>query len=635
MVIVGNDDVIPFFRHPDQANLANERNYVPPVRDNTASQASLKLGYVLGQDRYGAAYDISVKGNLFPFPDLPVGRLVETAPEITAVIDAYLSTPDGVVSTPTSAFVTGYDFLEDAALGVQAELEAGLGGPIDTLISARDVSPADPRAWTADQLRAALLAGRHDLIYLAGHFSAGSALAADYRTRLLAREVAASDIDLRNAVVFSGGCHSGYNIVNAHGIPGVSAEPDWAQAFAAKGALLIAGTGYQYGDTDFVEYGERLYQQFSRELRRGEGPVAVGEAFMAAKRAYLAETAVLRPIHEKSLLIATIFGLPMLKIDMPAGRLPATDGDGITTPTTAFTSDPGQTLGLLYSDLTVTPASERQNRTLRTPDGDATTDVAYWTGSAGVVTNPAEPVLPKEIYAVQPPPEAGDVVLRGVGWRGGVYTDVPDIWMLTGAATTEIRGVHPIFISDVFYPIRPWEINQFAALADGTSRLVVMPGQYRTDPAALNTGTWRRFTEFDFRLFYSGNVTAYPNPDGYGNIVPARAAPPAIVWIASEIGDDGVTFSAQVTGHPAAGIQQVWVTYTSVNPADPWYGRWQSLDLAQVAGDSTRWRNTLALNGVNPADVRYVVQAVNGVGLVTLRTNQGAYYVPGVAPPRA
>ncbi|MEZ4611918.1 MAG: hypothetical protein R2838_17030 [Caldilineaceae bacterium] len=54
--------------------------YVPPVRDNTASQASLKLGYVLGQDRYGAAYDISVKGNLFPFPDLPVGRLVETAP---------------------------------------------------------------------------------------------------------------------------------------------------------------------------------------------------------------------------------------------------------------------------------------------------------------------------------------------------------------------------------------------------------------------------------------------------------------------------------------------------------------------------------------------------------------------------
>ncbi|MEZ4611917.1 MAG: hypothetical protein R2838_17025 [Caldilineaceae bacterium] len=58
--------------------------------------------------------------------------------------------------------------------------------------------------------------GRHDLIYLAGHFSAGSALAADYRTRLLAREVAASDIDLRNAVVFSGGCPPGYNIVARH-----------------------------------------------------------------------------------------------------------------------------------------------------------------------------------------------------------------------------------------------------------------------------------------------------------------------------------------------------------------------------------------------------------------------------------
>jgi hypothetical protein len=42
VVIIGNDDVIPFFRSPDQAMLGNELNYSPPVRDNTASQASLK-----------------------------------------------------------------------------------------------------------------------------------------------------------------------------------------------------------------------------------------------------------------------------------------------------------------------------------------------------------------------------------------------------------------------------------------------------------------------------------------------------------------------------------------------------------------------------------------------------------------
>jgi hypothetical protein len=30
------------------------------------------------------------------------------------------------------------------------------------------------------------------------------------------------------------------------------------------------------------------------------------------------------------------------------------------------------------------------------------------------------------------------------------------------------------------------------------------------------------------------------------------------------------------------------------------------------------------------ANVRFIVQAVNGVGLVSLSANQGEYYVPGV-----
>ena len=66
-------------------------------------------------------------------------------------------------------------------------------------------------------------------------------------------------------------------------------EPlDWAQAFARKRATLIAGTGYQYGDTDFLEYSERLYPNFAKELRAGTGPVAVGQALVDAKQHYLA-----------------------------------------------------------------------------------------------------------------------------------------------------------------------------------------------------------------------------------------------------------------------------------------------------------------------------------------------------------
>ena len=50
-------------------------------------------------------------------PELGIGRLVETPADIMQVIDAYLNT-DGIVS-PSSALVTGYDFLEDVARDVQ------------------------------------------------------------------------------------------------------------------------------------------------------------------------------------------------------------------------------------------------------------------------------------------------------------------------------------------------------------------------------------------------------------------------------------------------------------------------------------------------------------------------------------
>ena len=107
------------------------------------------------------------------------------------------------------------------------------------------------------------------MIFLAGHFSANSALAADFATSVLTTDVAASTVDLTNAIVFSAGCHAGYNIVDADAIAGVTLPLDWAQAFARKRATLIAGTGYQYGDTDFLEYSERLYRNFARSLRAG------------------------------------------------------------------------------------------------------------------------------------------------------------------------------------------------------------------------------------------------------------------------------------------------------------------------------------------------------------------------------
>ncbi|HEU5424191.1 MAG TPA: choice-of-anchor Q domain-containing protein, partial [Nitrolancea sp.] len=139
IVVVGDDDVIPFYRYPDEALLASEQDFVPPVKDSSASQASLRLGYVLSQDRYGSAINLSYNITTLPIPQLAVGRLVETMHDASTMLDAYAKTASGVI-TPSSALVTGYDFLADDAQAVQTQLSQGLGagGKIDSLITPED-----------------------------------------------------------------------------------------------------------------------------------------------------------------------------------------------------------------------------------------------------------------------------------------------------------------------------------------------------------------------------------------------------------------------------------------------------------------------------------------------------------------
>jgi len=635
VVLVGNDDAIPFFREPDHAMLANEKNYVPPVRDSTTSQASLKLGFVLSQDRYGSPFEVSLKESELPIPGLAVGRLVETTSEITNMLDAYALTNNGVVNTPISTLVTGYDFLADSSEAIRDELNFGSGFSADELISARDLAPEE--SWTADDLKTLLLGdpNGHDLIYLAGHFSANSALAADYVSRLLTTDLLASNVDLENSIIFSPGCHSGYNIVDPHDVPGVTRAPDWAQAFAQKGATLIAGTGYQYGDTDFIEYSERLYLEFSRQLRVGSGPVPIGKALAEAKRIYLAETPQMRGIHEKAYLEATLFGLPMLSVDLPQGRITEPGDASAISSTSAFATNPGATLGLKYADLPINADNNNIDLTLETRTLEEVEIVngvpeitlyqaTYLSGSDGVVANPVEPVLPLETFNVTVPYS----LTRGVGFRGGSYTDHSEVIPLTGAATTEVRGVHTPFLTDIYFPVRFWGLNYFDNLAVGggnTTRLNVTPAQFISDSSDITKGTLREYTSLDFRLYYSDNFATYT-----GGSVPALSGPPSIANITSTINGDQVDFQVTVLGNPAAGIQEVWVTYTATTGS--FYGEWQSLNLVQNTDNTLVWEEKLPLNGTDPDNVRFMVQAVNGVGMVSASTNLGLAYIPGVDP---
>jgi hypothetical protein len=422
-------------------------------------------------------------------------------------------------------------------------------------------------------------------------------------------DVASSTNDFTNSLVFSAGCHSGYNIVDSDSVPGVTQPLDWAQAFARKRATLVAGTGYQYGDTDFIEYSERIYANFAKQLRTGPGVIPVGVALVRAKQQYLASTPDIRGLHEKALLESTLFGLPMLGVNMPGTRLPAPGAGSVVNTLTPFTTNPGSTLGLSSFDLTVTPTLTPVQVLLSNLAGGTLT-ATYFRGGAGVITNPAEPALPLESRDVTPPPNS-NVVLRGVGFRGGTYTDSTVI-PLTGAPTTDLRGVHAPFVSPVFYPMRLATPNYFGALSGGATTLLVTPAQHKALSIADGTSTLRLYSNVSLRLFYSGYLGAS-----------ALSAAPDIVDVnAAANSTGGIDFTAHVVGDPAAGMQQVWITYTGDGPS-----RWASLDLTPDAANSSLWRGTLPLpSNTSPDGFRYMIQAANGVGLVTLDDNLGAYY---------
>jgi len=431
-------------------------------------------------------------------------------------------------------------------------------------------------------------------------------LAADFATRLRTSDLAAlpvTDTRFRNALILSTGCHSGYGIVD--GDQTTLTDPlDWTQAFAARGATVVGGTGYQYGDTDFMKYSELILGNTTLQLRYGTGRVAIGVALANAKRAYVGSLPTLGGIDEKAVAEATLYGLPMLGYDLPAAtRLVPPTGTGVGA------LGEGESAGLSTADLSLTNALTANTRTLSIVGGG--TQVATWYDLGGnVAVQPGAPVLPLRTLDAT---KTGQAV-RGAVMLGATYADQSGIVPFTDVATTEVRGIHPRYATDVFAPVRPFDLNHF-----GGQTFVSTPFQYRTSPG-LSTGVGRRYLTQDFRLYYSSLTDAR-----------ALAAAPAVYTVALEPNGDGeVEVTVIVGGLLSVGIEDVFATYTG--EAGSLHGAWASTPLAGVSdvsrGDAFArvYQGTIPLGGTNANDLRVVIQAAGGNGLVTWASNDGAYY---------
>ena len=607
VVIAGGDAVIPYLRVPDQAGLGNEDTFQPPVALDTPSDASLRYGYVLTDGFYGSTVPINRFDHLLYLMDQPTGRLVETPADITAMIAAYSSGYDvatGDVSRPTSALVTGYDFLADTAQFV-AQQWSDNGLAVDqSLISS---------TWTASDLEGKLLGPTkpsYGLVNLNGHFSANTALAADFATRLRTGDFSAfNDGRFTNMLVLSSGCHSGYNIVDDQIVPNVTQPLDWPQLFNGKGATLVGGTGYQYGDTDFRKYTELILSNFAQELRYGTGPVAVGDALASAKRTYLSQVASLSGTDEKALVESTLYGLPMFTVDLPsAGRL-ARPGTG-----SAVAPSAGASTGLSVATLTPSYTLTRVDKALNAGAQIASYyDASYGATQHDVQTTPGAQILPRVVQDVH----VDNAAARGVVLDHATFTNHSGFFALTDNAAIETSGSRSYFTAPVMTPVVPFNLNTFAG-----EHLIFTPAQFRSAAAGSPTGVERTLDSQTLRVYYSNRTDAA-----------ALAAAPVIYSVNVTADSDPSLVDVDVTigGSIDPGVETILATYTQDENGTA--GTWSSVDLtagADTANDTyhfvRHYTGTIPSGAAGRDAVRIFIQAVGGNALVSRATNNGAFY---------
>ncbi|HUM72157.1 MAG TPA: C25 family cysteine peptidase, partial [Chloroflexota bacterium] len=574
--------VIPHRRLPDAALIANERHYAD-IAYPPALSGSLSYRYMLTDDYYAGLLPQPMRGREFYLPQLAVGRLVETPTEMLGMVDSFLA--DSVIE-PGDALITGYDFLIDQANAITASLQSQ-GIPLLNQTHLIDNS------WTAVDFANTLFSQpvAPGLISLNSHFEHYRFFPNDPQDVYATQIVAATDYN--GALIFSVGCHSGLNVTDAlAGLPGD--EPrDWPQAFNAQNATFFGNTGFGYGDSDLVAYSELLMLNFVEALGDwSQGPQTVGQAMMMAKHHYFNSMAAgsFSNYDEKVIGIMTLYGLPMLRINMPiTSSIPIGGYSVVAAPDGAPERAPASPDAVLGTPLNLTFDYERH---------DVAGRGSYFTVAGQVETYVAggRPILPLASVNIDMP----GYLARGVLWTGGSFVDVPDFDPIVSRVITDERylDAEPGYGLDYWFPVGVGSVNRFLTL-DGESqqRLVLVPGQYKPD--GPNQGTQRLYTSLDFEVYHA--------PFNSGDFVAPN------IWDTQAWRDgQAVNFAATVTDE-GSGVQRVVVLYRPTSGQT-----WHLLDLTHDP-----LTNLATGSATISGPFEYAVQAVDRSGNVSLALDYG------------
>ncbi len=380
IVLVGGDAVLPFYRVPDLATVANEADYATYmtalnangiVSPDSPQGAALRYRMLLTDNPYGAGRPYRFYGFPLYLPHLAVGRIVERPEQVAQYLEFYGGgSPDLVIDVttglPQRAFVSGYDFLQDQATKITALLTStGLASSeINSLNNNTWQRPEVEQAWFNGRLATdfplpanGYISGTAQLelssvnahfdhwqllpaVGTSGNFTAQRMLDPTYPPRSLLSYFGGT-------LGYSVGCHSGYNVAD-EAVPATTTnqalyQADVPQAQNRQGGNWVGNTGYGYGTADGVNYSEHLAVLYTEELARDNvvfDPLngglqyigaTIGEALVNAKQRYIRNAASLGAYDYKVINITTLYGLPFLRTKFTT-PLPPPDEDPSALP---------------------------------------------------------------------------------------------------------------------------------------------------------------------------------------------------------------------------------------------------------------------------------------------------------------
>ena len=589
VVLLGNDTALPFARLDDLTTIANEADYASTFARSDDLYGALFEHRVLSDDPYGTTDPIPYLQRQLFVPQLAVGRLVETAGQITGTLERFVTF--GGELDPASARTSGYDFLQDGADGVAAAFAGIVGAP-----QPATTPPLIGNQWTATTLSGAL-GTNTGLFGMNGHADHHRLQPAAGAQLFSAANLPAS---LERSVVFSMGCHSGLSASDASVAGPIST--DWAQTFAGKGTAAYAGNlGYGYGDTVTAAYSEALNVRLAQGLRNG---LPIGEALIEAKQGYLAGLGLVGVYDEKAMSELALYGLPMWSL---AGATPPPQPATPVLPAgvTRLSTDPDPVTGLLVDRYRSQPPTtgtnpplERINRV----DGSS-----YWKGPSGVQVTHLRPLQPKAEFQVAP--DAHGMLITGLE-----SNDLPNIDPVYARPIVDSSAAEPeLPFADVAFPAK---IQSLVSQETRTGRrvsAVLVHGQFFSDDTVDEDGAGhqRLFTRVDLDVLRS---------QGIDRLAPRFDAIEAVVLP----GPGLVSFSVNAVDLPdetATGVARVLVAFRDETSAT-----WRFLDLRRDAGSS--WGGSASVSGTR---IEYFVQAADRSGNVAVSTNKGLLFA-GVPP---